>query len=828
MKPGRSILDCSEISKTSQGGPASMKPFKKFLSRLSGTALLLMVLLVPGAFASSQTPAVTDLVISPDTCEITLATQGPIEYGYFPLSDPDRLIFDFPGAELKLNGEDKISRKIENATFNEINLTQFSQSPLSVRLVVYLAKPSAAAVDYNEDKGIITIKVIDGDKLGNNPESTIPDVDRTDLLGDAVTLNATSETTPAEAAPALSTTPTGPASYKIIKGKDDVAINFQGIDPANIEVEKLSYPDRLHIRMFTKGSVQGSLPRFDPLDHGNIWNSIAKQWTSYQDRNGLGIIDITIHLYPEIGFTRSIDSNGNPQILLMRLVPGFDNEKIKEVDVRAAGEPVVPEIKTQETGPEVGTVSSETPAASTEAKMDKEIVESGKSEIVDSVETVPGTRFGTIEDDATIIPAGDNNEDEAEIKLEVPKPVNMIGDELAAGVPLFMEVGQVRVIPVDNLVRASAGNPAIVTLNVVSQNELLITALAAGTTTLLTWNASGDYSSREVIVLTSTEAMQFEIDSILNNPDIHTSIVMAGDTVGVVLEGAVQTEEEAIRASSIAALFAGENRVTNLLEVSQPRQVMVKVRMVEINKRALDQKLSQTSIGLRSDTEDFTFGIITDLLDPENPGGGLMDTRVKPGIVNGDASDVIFDPIDAFLSELESSRDGNLLSEPNLISLSGHPAHFRVGGEIPYTYQNSEGVNVVEFREFGIALDITPQVDSQGNIRLKVAPTVRTVDMALAIAGIPGFRTREVTTDVQLHDGETLVIGGLIEHEITKIISKVPFLSDIPVLGDLFKSKRFNDDETELVIFLTPVLIEYPDEAEEAVGIYPDPAEITE
>jgi pilus assembly protein CpaC len=154
--------------------------------------------------------------------------------------------------------------------------------------------------------------------------------------------------------------------------------------------------------------------------------------------------------------------------------------------------------------------------------------------------------------------------------------------------------------------------------------------------------------------------------------------------------------------------------------------------------------------------------------------------------------------------------------------MSGHLAHFRVGGEVPYSYQNENGFNVVEFKEFGIVLDMTPNVDSQGNIRLNIIPTVRTIDQALAIAGIPGFRTREMNTTVQLRPGESLVIGGLIQHEITKIVSEIPFLSQIPVLGELFRSHRFNDDETELVIFLTPYIIENAAQSVEIVDIDPE------
>jgi pilus assembly protein CpaC len=377
------------------------------------------------------------------------------------------------------------------------------------------------------------------------------------------------------------------------------------------------------------------------------------------------------------------------------------------------------------------------------------------------------------------------------------------------------------VLSVDHLVRASVGNPAVATLNVISINELLITALAPGTTTLLTWEAGGVRSAKQINVLDATGAREEEIAALIADNSISVRIIMNGTAAGVVLEGSVQTEEERTRAGSIAALYAGAEKVTNLIEVTDPRQVMVKVRVVEIDKRALDERLSQFSAAARTNNDDFTIGIITNLLDPENPGGGLLDTRTRPGIVNGDAQDMVFDPIDAVLNALTSNREATVLSEPNVIAMSGHPAHFRVGGEVPYTYQNENGFNVVEFREFGIVLDMTPSVDSQGNIKMTVAPTVRTIDMALAIAGIPGFRTREMTTDVQLHSGETLVIGGLIQHEITEVVSEVPLLSEIPVLGQLFRSKKFNDDETELVIFLTPYVIENPAQAQEILNINP-------
>jgi pilus assembly protein CpaC len=137
-----------------------------------------------------------------------------------------------------------------------------------------------------------------------------------------------------------------------------------------------------------------------------------------------------------------------------------------------------------------------------------------------------------------------------------------------------------------------------------------------------------------------------------------------------------------------------------------------------------------------------------------------------------------------------------------------------VGGEIPYTFKNENGFNVVDFREFGIELVATPQVDSQGMIQVTLNPTVRTVDFSLAVQGIPGFRTRTVTTNVQVGDEQTLVIGGLIQREVAETTAKVPILGDLPLIGSLFRSKSKQDDETELLIFLTLSILKDPSDVQ--------------
>ncbi len=817
-----------------------MKIPGKIPSSLLGAILLFVLCLSPGALGALDSSRITGIDIRPQTNEVELTVDGAIEYGCFPLSEPDRLVFDFPGSILDINNGGGLIEEISDAWFREVRMSQFSVDPPIARLVLYLNNPAYAVVDFDPYTSKLTIEVKGGSGVVIPIEYPGQNVN---LLAEDTSLSVAE--IPASSSAAELTEPgaaelTEPGStYNVTSSESEVLVTFPDQSADNIKVSQLRFPDRLNIRIFTNGSLEdGERPRFDILARGNIWNEVARQWVSHIDRDGRGVINLIVYLYPDVTYSQSIGPDGIPEVRLFALdtppmiaeepepviedlaeteVAAYTPDSSVEVEIRDANELF-------ETPPEVTEENEDSQILVINTKETIEIINEGHLEIIESggdieeIDVAPA--IGVITDpDLSTSPDIDE-------QLVVETQNNILsgsghGRELDT---MYMRVGEVVVMQVRDLIRASMGNPSVATLNVISRNEILITALASGTTTLLVWNTSGGYITQEISVLEATSARQEEINAAINNESITIGIIMSGEsegTPGVVLEGAVDTEEEKLRAHMIASLYAGD-RVMNLIEVTDPRQVLVKVRVVEIDKRAMDEHLSHFSAAARADNDAFTIGIITDLLDPENPGGGLYDTRVRPGIVNGNVEDVVFDPIDMVLNELESNRQANILSEPNLVSLSGHEAHFRVGGEIPYTYLNENGVTVVEFKEFGISLDMTPYVDSQDNIRLQIAPTVRTVDMALAIAGIPGFRTREMETEVQLRPGETLVVGGLIQNEITEIISKIPILSEIPILGELFRSKRFNEDITELVIFITPYLIDNPSESEGIVGVYPE------
>ncbi|MCX6647639.1 MAG: pilus assembly protein N-terminal domain-containing protein [bacterium] len=817
--------------------------------RLAGIAIGLLLLISAHAYGNTGECRITGLEIRPENNEVELSVDGYIEYGYFPLSEPDRLIFDFPGATLTLNDGNTLVEGVTGADFREVRLSQFSVEPVISRLVLLLDEPSTATVNFDPNEGYLVITV-------NKSESNV-EVDNSSYFINTAPSDTTVNVAELEVTPG-----TDPGSQFVFNSDDtQAAIRFPNLPVDNIRAEQLRFPDRLHVRIFTGQILDSEQPRFNPMGRGNIWNQCAKQWVSYLDRDGRGIVDITVYLYPNVGFSQVVGADGIPEINIFPLpatVAGTVEEPTVEIEpihgtnllggiLEIGDENTAPEIVPETTDTaseefqavEVDGFSGEGTNVPVESTDLPNLENNGSVTVIPATETMEIIENGVLgmdvaQEPSTAVASAGNPVLSGSPDLNVPVAQNNLlgnGYSSDSNDQLDMKVGEVVVLKVNDLVRASMGNPAVATINVISQEEILITALAPGNTTLVIWESDDICTTRAISVLDATLAREEEIADVIGDSNITVNILMSGEstsTPGIVLEGSVATEEEKARAGAIAALYAGD-RVTNMIEVSNPRQVLVKVRVVEVDSRALDEHLSQFSAAARTNDDMFTIGVLTDLLDPENPGGGLLDTSTRPGIVNSDTTnDLSFDPVDMVLNELVTNREAKILSEPNVVGLSGHIAHFRVGGEIPYTYQNEQGINVVEFKEFGISLDMTPNVDSQGNIMLLLTPVVRTVDMALAIGGIPGFRTREMTTTVQLREGDTLVIGGLIQNEISEVVAEIPLLSDIPILGELFRSKRFTEDQTELVIFLTPYILDNPSQSESIVGINPGQGETAE
>ncbi len=273
------------------------------------------------------------------------------------------------------------------------------------------------------------------------------------------------------------------------------------------------------------------------------------------------------------------------------------------------------------------------------------------------------------------------------------------------------------------------------------------------------------------------------------------AIQVADFADGILLSGEVSTSNAAARAQSIAERYAPK-AVQSDLVVRAAEQVQVDVRILEVSHSA--EKDLGLDVNVQS-IEGFTFSTGTGLASGLQPRGTLgLHTNI------GQVS------IDATLNALETKGAIRTLARPNLMAMSGQEASFLAGGEFPYPIPNGTNGVSIDFRQFGVQLKITPVVEDNGEIQLKVAPEVSQLDPAngLTIQGfqVPAITIRRAATQIELRDGESFAIAGLFQRGYSNTINQVPWASDVPVLGALFRSADWKRNESELVIIVTPHL----------------------
>lgn len=267
---------------------------------------------------------------------------------------------------------------------------------------------------------------------------------------------------------------------------------------------------------------------------------------------------------------------------------------------------------------------------------------------------------------------------------------------------------------------------------------------------------------------------------------------------GLLLTGQVSNTGLATRAAKIAEQYAS-GFVINNLTVRASQEVVLEVRVLEASRSVLHD------IGVSADIHNSSFQFLT--------GRGLIGSDSPNGVVtlHGGAGNTA---IDVQLAALENKGLVHTLARPNLVAISGEKASFLAGGEYPYPVPQGGGASgvtiTIEFRQYGVKLDFMPVVQDNGLIKLQVAPEVSQLDPSNAVRingySVPALITRKANTTVELRDGASLAIGGLFQRNYQNTVSQVPALGDIPVLGALFRSARWQHNETELVIIVTPRL----------------------
>lgn len=281
----------------------------------------------------------------------------------------------------------------------------------------------------------------------------------------------------------------------------------------------------------------------------------------------------------------------------------------------------------------------------------------------------------------------------------------------------------------------------------------------------------------------------------------------------LLLEGSVESQNDLERVQRIAALFS--NDVVVLLDVVNPVQVLLQVQVVEINSGAL-KNLGITWGSIVDNAfspGSFMFGEWTSPLSLGGRDAGPEDVwqlRLPTGNIIAELWRL--SPIRAVLDTLVSEDLAKILAAPSLLTLSGEQADFLVGGEIPVYLGQSDGKIVFEWRPYGIKLDMLPTVDTRGRVVLDIRPEVSSLDwnnaLDVGLAIVPALKTRRASTHLIVEDGVTIAIGGLIHTTEAKIVKKLPILGDIPIIGGLFRSEKFERGESELIILITPRIVQ--------------------
>lgn len=355
------------------------------------------------------------------------------------------------------------------------------------------------------------------------------------------------------------------------------------------------------------------------------------------------------------------------------------------------------------------------------------------------------------------------------------------------------------------LKRASLANPEIADTLVLSPTQLYLNGKVIGSTNLTLWGRDGKvFAIYDVVVQPNLTRLKTQIHELF--PE-EKSIQVRSSQAHITLSGSASGPEVITQVVGLASTYAPE-KVMNFMQVQGVQQVMLEVKVAEMAKGVL-KRLGVNVINITNRTN--TIGLLDDLTSFETDDNGaisqLLGTSIDLALGFDFGSDVLL----VALAALKQHNLTKILAEPTLVSLSGQEASFLAGGEFPVPVPQSFGVTTIKFKEFGVSLKFNPTVLGDGNITLKIAPEVSELDFSNGVNfegfTIPALLTRKVETIIELKDGQSFAIAGLLQDNIREAIAKYPVLGDIPILGTLFRSTSFRKNETELIIIVTPRLV---------------------
>jgi len=384
-------------------------------------------------------------------------------------------------------------------------------------------------------------------------------------------------------------------------------------------------------------------------------------------------------------------------------------------------------------------------------------------------------------------------------------PAAPAGDETLA-----LQVGETRVLSAPGVARVAVGDSRIANAVAADQRDILLSGRAAGATSLHVWLADGSRRAYAVQVEPAgMRRIRDELAALLERiPNARSLIV--GERI--VIEGEDLSDSDQQRIAALAQRYPEVIDFTS--RIGWDRMVLLDVQVVELPRTALREwgvrwdgaSQGGLSAGLAWDTAGA--GIVS------RPGEAPVDAVFPAGRAAGYFG--VNALLSARLSALAQNGQAVVLAQPQLLARSGATADFLAGGEVPYATVDANGNSTTLFKPYGVSLKITPHVERNGAVRSRIEVEVSSVDPNVTAPGGPALSVRRASTEFNVRSGQTLVLGGFLSREQTRDMQRIPGLGDIPILGALFGSRRFQRRETELAIFVTPVLADagHPDLAE--------------
>jgi pilus assembly protein CpaC len=363
---------------------------------------------------------------------------------------------------------------------------------------------------------------------------------------------------------------------------------------------------------------------------------------------------------------------------------------------------------------------------------------------------------------------------------------------------------------IERIKRVSVATPEIADFILISPNEVYMTGKAVGITNLTLWKEKKAPEVYDLEVSYDISRLKQKLHDLL--PDERDlRVIPTHDSI--TLAGTVSSTANLSQVMALTKAFASEEKIINSLGVAGVHQVMLEVRVAEMS-RSLMRRIGVNFTYTKGDNFGASLlGGLTQLVQPED--AFLLAGPL--GLVTSSAVNALFRfesggaTWTGFIDALKEDGLVKILAEPTLISMSGQEASFLAGGEFPVPVPQGLGTVGIEYKKFGVQLSFTPTVLSENKITIKVHPSVSELDFtnAVFLEGfvVPGLSSREASTVVELADGQSFAIAGLLNETVRDVMNKFPLLGDIPILGALFRSRAYQKRETELIIIVTPHLV---------------------